>query len=131
MLALSSIVSVIIRDVKSGVLATILSNTIVTKFRKIAEKYSGNYFKFKLLATNAIDSVADNAVLMYKYAPKVYEINYAHLINRSIHSPIKEYQKGVILTDADRIYYDKCSQYINESVTIFGTFEKVRRMSCW
>lgn len=97
----------------------------VKKFRKIAEKYNGNYFKFKLLATNSIDSVADNAVLMYKYAPKVYEINYAHLINRSIHSPIKEYQKGVVLTDADRIYYDRCSQYINESVTIFGSFDKL------
>lgn len=62
---------------------------------------------------------------MYKYAPKVYEINYAHLINRSIHSPIKEYQKGVVLTDSDRIYYDRCSQYINESVTIFGSFDKL------
>lgn len=46
----------------------------VKKFRKIAEKYSGNYFKFKLLATNTIDSVADNAVLMYKYAPKYMKL---------------------------------------------------------
>lgn len=98
----------------------------VTKFKGIIERYDGaKCFKYKLVLTNDIDKVASNAVLMYQFAPKVYSLNYASLLSKSVNSPVKEYQIACSLTQPDQEHYDKCTNYINDSVTIFGDFDKI------
>lgn len=103
----------------------ILVTINVKRFKGIIDRYGYDYFKFRLLVCNDVSNVADNAILMYKYAPKVYSVNYANLLNRSVNSPVKEIQKAVILDEATKNNYDKATKYINESITIFGSFEKL------
>lgn len=98
----------------------------VTKFKGIIERYEGaSCFKYKLVLTNEIDKVASNAVLMYQFAPKVYSLNYSSLLSKSINSPVKEYQIGCALSQPDQEHYDKCTNYINDSINIFGDFSKI------
>lgn len=104
----------------------ILITINVTKFSKILERYEGGEcFKYKLVVTDDIDNVASNAVMMYKFAPKVYSLSYSTLLNQAVNSPVKEYRVQCCLTQPDQETYDKYTKYISDSVTIFGDFNKM------
>lgn len=103
----------------------ILITINVVKFKKIIERYGYDLFKFRLLVNNEQCKVASDGVLMYKYAPNVFSINYSKLVNIAVNSPVKEFQVGCTLTNTDRETYDKYTDYISDSVTIFGDFSKL------
>lgn len=44
-----------------------------------------------------------------------------------IKSPVKEHRIGVELTDEDKQNYDKCNKYINESISVFGDFDAIKK----
>lgn len=103
----------------------ILITLNIKQFSGILRKYSSDNFKFKLLVADALDSSNTAAINMLRLAPRVYEINYAHLLNLSINSPVKEQQIGVDLTPVMEAEYTKLSNYISQSVTVFGSFKQL------
>lgn len=45
----------------------------------------------------------------------------------NIYSPVEEWRQGVELSDEDRELYDKYSEYITTSVTIFGSLDNIEK----
>lgn len=82
----------------------------------------GSQFTFCLFTKNIMDN--DFIISVRHILPEIIVsvTNTAALIDKAS-LPVKEERISVELTDEDRIEYDKCNKFINESITIFGSLE--------
>ncbi len=103
----------------------ILITVNIKTFAGILSKYSSDNFKFRLLVADALSTSNTAAINMLRLAPKVYEINYSHLLNLSVNSPVKEQQVGVDLSPEQLAKYTEYNDYILQSVTVFGSFKQM------
>lgn len=94
----------------------------VHNFKVLATKYSNDTFRFKLCVISDNSLIPDETLSLYKFAPLVYKITKVQLQHLSTTSPVKEYRKGCYLTAESQEKYDEYSNYISDSMNIFGNF---------
>ena len=97
----------------------------ITDFRIINKLNSESKFTL-LLMTEHIN----NQILIAKIRDILPNITV--YVNRDdiqmelIYSPVEEYWYGIDLSDEDKIQYDKCTEFINNTVAIFGNLDNIQ-----
>ena len=83
-------------------------------------------FKFMLLTKTNIDAYALSTIQKYfKIIEPVTNVQ-TSIESRNM-SPVEEYRVSITLSDKDKITYDKYTEYITQSVNIFGNFDNINK----
>lgn len=116
------------------------SNYINSKFHYVYD-YTiivGNITDFNII--NKLNSESKFTLLLmtehinnHKLITKIRDIlpNITIYVNRDdiqmelIHSPVEEYWYGIELSDEDKIQYDKYTEFINNTIAIFGSLQNI------
>lgn len=82
-----------------------------------------NISKFKLMVlTELVDDISVRKTL-YEHCPILTNYTENQLISINVNSPVEEIQYSVALNKEDSEAHDKYTQYITQSLNIFGSFD--------
>lgn len=95
----------------------------VHNFKKLSNVLDACSFRFKLCVIRDNSLIPDETLSLYKFAPLIYKITKPQLQNLALTSPVKESRIGCTLTSEDLKKYEEYTNYISDSVTIFGNFD--------
>jgi len=96
-------------------------NTALIKFLKDQAK-----FMLVILTKNLMNNEFTNSVRQW-LPPIEITVSDASVRSDSIYLPVEEYRVGVSINSHDKELYDKCSEYIATSVSIFGELSNIEK----
>lgn len=74
--------------------------------------------------------ITNQVIIQYirQFLPNITsDVSISDLRSSLIYSPVEEYQIGVNLIDEDLEKYNKCTEFINQSVSIFGDIKNIEK----
>lgn len=83
-------------------------------------------FMLSILTKNIMDTEFISNIRSFLPSINV-TISNVSVRNDSIYSPVEEYRVAVSLSPDDQTMYDKCSEYISTSVSIFGDLSNIEK----
>ena len=82
--------------------------------------------KFILYIYNKYENIIQR---IYRLLPEIKtKINNVNAKDALTITPVEEYRCGICLSDTDREDYDKCTDYINDSMKIIGDFKNIDKI---
>lgn len=79
--------------------------------------------RFKLICLTELVNNPNERKYLYEKAPLITNFNENQLIAINLNSPVEETQFGIPLDVNSRVAYERYTQFITQSISIFGSFE--------